>query len=816
MQSEKKELLQKQPRVYSVGAKITLGFTLVMVLHISIVVMSHYGLSNAQGNLEKYNALHEKVEIYSEIDRVVGALQKNVMLFTFTGHRGSERRAADLQDDLQWLLTQAKITPLSHSDQDAIEAMQTHLTTHREIMEAVVLDRGRRRSILQDSLGQHNQEFEAGMESISEQLMNVESLSPIKIAFDSAQLNTLRYVNDPDSIHVRTAKMRLAETRQLLKKVQREHRTDLNLKAALQNTLKATEGYEEALIQMVQATRGYLHLVNVVLAGESEEFRYIASELRTKSSQYVDELAIVMKSDSQHFQKMSNVFSIITILLGILAAWMIKRNVVPPLNAIASTFRDLTEGYKCETIPALGRKDELGSLAKAAQVFKEQATETEQLLIQAERAQEELNNLNRQLADQSAQEKLMSEQAQAATVAKSEFLANMSHEIRTPMTAILGFNEILLGSLEINENIEAAKIIQRNGDFLLSLINDILDLSKIEAGKLEVENIRCEPVELVEDVISLMKIRDESKNLELDLQFDGAVPRFIQSDPTRIRQILINIVGNALKFTETGTVTIHLRQSENAAGDAQLEFSIVDTGIGIAAENLGNVFIPFTQADGSTTRKFGGTGLGLAICKRLVEHLGGELDVTSEVGEGSIFTFSVATGSLAGVPMVHQREAVQSNQRSQSKMKWSSDALQGMKILLAEDGPDNQRLISFILRKAGAEVILAPNGEIARELALQSTRDDEDEIDVVLMDMQMPVLDGYSAARLLREAGYTRPIIALTAHAMSHDRQKCLDAGCDDYTIKPINREELIELLAGYSLQTKQVVISTEAGSKSL
>jgi PAS domain S-box-containing protein len=391
--------------------------------------------------------------------------------------------------------------------------------------------------------------------------------------------------------------------------------------------------------------------------------------------------------------------------------------------------------------------------------------------------------------------------AEVATQSKSEFLANMSHEIRTPMTAILGFTDILLDNVNTPDAIDAARTVKKNGDFLLNLINDILDLSKIESGKLEVEQVASSPHQIIADVVTLMGVRAKAKGLPLDVEFDGPVPETICTDPTRLRQILINVVGNAIKFTETGSVEIVTRLLNETDEEPKLQFDVTDSGIGIPADKIEKLFKPFTQADGSTTRKFGGTGLGLSISKRLVELLGGEFSVTSTVGEGSTFSVTVSTGQLDDVRLIH----VSGESVNEEINEEINAPLHNLRILLAEDGPDNQRLIGFILKKAGAEVTLADNGQIGLEFATAAKLEGRP-FDVVLMDMQMPILDGYSATRRLRNDGYTLPIIALTAHAMSSDRQKCLDAGCDDYTTKPIDRKNLIELVASYAKQAESVV----------
>ena len=389
------------------------------------------------------------------------------------------------------------------------------------------------------------------------------------------------------------------------------------------------------------------------------------------------------------------------------------------------------------------------------------------------------------------------EAAEAATRAKSEFLANMSHEIRTPMTAILGFSDLLRNSLQSHDDVEAAHTIMRNGQYLMKIIDDILDLSKIEAGRMVTERTLCSPAVVVADVLSLMRVRAAAKSLSLRVEWMGPVPETIQSDPLRLRQILINLIGNAVKFTEAGTVRILGQMITFENGHALMRFDITDTGIGMSAKQMEHLFQPFTQGDSSTNRTFGGTGLGLAISKRLAEMLGGNITMSSKIGAGSTFTLTIDAGSMEGVRMLQHPAGEVCPAEPQTKSVAPKRIHLEGRLLLVEDGLDNQRLISLLLTKAGAEVSLAENGRVAIDLVMAANREARP-FDLILMDMQMPVMDGYEAARQLRAKGITAPIIALTAHAMTGDREKCLEIGCDDYLSKPIDRTVLLSLVSRY------------------
>ncbi|MDZ7616565.1 MAG: ATP-binding protein [Patescibacteria group bacterium] len=390
-----------------------------------------------------------------------------------------------------------------------------------------------------------------------------------------------------------------------------------------------------------------------------------------------------------------------------------------------------------------------------------------------------------------------SARAEAANRAKSAFLANMSHEIRTPMTAIMGFADLLREQVDAPDVLEAVDTMKRNGDHLLSVIGDILDLADLEAGHLPTERVRCSPVEIANDVLRAMQPRADAKSLALACHYRRPMPAAICTDPARLRQILSNLVGNAIKFTETGGVRVMVRL-EPSGNESRICFEVIDTGAGIAEQHLPHLFEPFFRGDESTVRRHGGSGLGLPIARRLAKALGGELCMRSRPGDGSTFTLVLPCGDLHGVAML---DGLSRNTVVESR-NGPAAALEG-RVLLVEDGLDNQRLLRLILHKAGAKVTIAENGRKAIELALPNhdvttPAETPNPFDLILMDMQMPVMDGYEATQELRRQGYAGPILALTAHAMSHDRQKCLDAGCDEFITKPIDRAEFLETIAQY------------------
>jgi PAS domain S-box-containing protein len=383
------------------------------------------------------------------------------------------------------------------------------------------------------------------------------------------------------------------------------------------------------------------------------------------------------------------------------------------------------------------------------------------------------------------------ESADAANRTKSEFLANMSHEIRTPMNSILGFTDVLRRGFAPDEQTRQHYLdtIHSSGKHLLELINDILDLSKIEAGRLEVERKACSPCDLISELVAMFTVPAQNRGITLEFTTAGPVPETIFTDPTRLRQIVANLVGNAIKFTETGGVKIVARLLSNPE-KPQLAIDVIDTGMGISAEGLGKIFNPFVQADSSVTRRFGGTGLGLTISRRFAAALGGALTVQSELGRGSTFTATVDTGPLDGIRVLDASEAQTCRARPINRSVNNLPKLPPARVLVADDGEANRQLITVILSRAGVKVENAEDGQAAVRMATRQS------FDLILMDMQMPVMDGYAATTQLRQLGLSIPIVALTANAMKGDEEKCRTAGCSAFVAKPVDIDELMRCLA--------------------
>ena len=839
------------------------------------------------------------VGIVKELERDVVDLQRNVLIFKENASKSAITRFSRLMVTINSKLDKlAEVNEHSNQKDDSnqiLSRMREHLNAYQENFSQVVEARSERDNLVDQGTMSDITLLESELDkALAKGEVSATSVEDAKIILIQTENAMLNYLMKPDMRFIKTFNDSVDALMHM----------SFSANAGLQQRVERIIGrIKNDFFKLTQITQGNLFLVNVVMAGSANEFLYLSGELAKKVSTHSEVVTQRTYQIAEKTQRNGELFSLFAILLALAAALFSTFRILGPIRSITEVFNKLAEGVQISNIPGSSRKDEIGKLARAALVFSDKNRETEKLLNEARSMNSQLENLNKVITESKVK-------AEQATASKSMFLANMSHEIRTPMNGIIGLIE-LAQQQEISPTVRGyLDKASYSGQILLSVINDILDFSKIEAGELKIEEVSFSLHSLFDNLIAVIALRAKEKNLSVHFTVNPSIPPQVIGDPLRIAQIIMNIGNNAVKFTEQGRIDIEFDGNLNEKGNLlNLIMRITDSGIGMSPAQLDKIFKPFTQADGSTNRKYGGTGLGLAIVSQLTELMDGRIHATSTMGKGSRFEVELPlkafknqpgvlqnspqlptnslyvtespllpeayctqiqlstassmsiedakdattlpdhivvdvhefslfrkniswlnslleSGKSVGLVMesagsalqskydslwkgplimhpftpaqferfVHQIISKDANYQSQEyKEEPESSNLEGH-ILLVEDNNINQLVTGEILTNLGLTFDIAEDGKQAVQKV-----ENAPQYDLILMDVQMPVMDGYEATKQLREKGFTGvPIIGLSANAMKEDKQSAIDAGMNDYLTKPIKQKSLISMLREY------------------
>jgi signal transduction histidine kinase/CheY-like chemotaxis protein len=891
----------------TIKAQILLVSATLVLLLLSQVFLSRNTQSTFVDSIDLTQQAVVKVSLVRELERDVIDLQRNVLIYKESASESAITRFNLLMKENQSNLTRLeKLTSQEQNSDvylDYITRMRNHLSDYNENFSSVVVGRTKRQTLYNKGLlGELETLFSSVTIRDNEAKSAQITLEKAKYHIARAENFLLQYLQTPEQQLVEPFQQQLSQASVLINQ-------QLSSNKGLQAAIDRLSKVESDFLQLTKITRGYLFLVNVVMAGSANEFLFLARELNRLVTEKLTNTNIGVKKTLDNSRISSNLFSAVGIILAAVTALFLTYRIMLPINIITNVFQRLTKGESVDSIPSLERKDEIGQLAQAADVFHEKNKQTTTLLEQSQLLNAKQEALNNQLI--ASKQKL-----EQATASKSMFLANMSHEIRTPMNGVIGMLEIVLRSELSSSQREQLTKAAYSGQILMSLINDILDFSKIEAGKLDIESIEFSVESLFANILANSSNRAREKNLNVRFNASPNLPAQLVGDPIRISQILLNLCSNAIKFTRNGQVCINVDfKLHEETQFITLYLEVTDTGIGMNPEQVSKVFDSFTQADGSTSRNFGGSGLGLSIVTQLAGLMGGNVSVESVLNKGSTFkvdiiltktdknadiisTLATPSGKLyyftegregflntsyiektainyhhlplsqlsVTLDAINSDDAVlldienqavfrtyhelidrlvnnalkvgcitntqPSNLPNQLSAMWPVDCLShpftpqqastflqrlfiaGSKcktgnvfftdgnevaqyeghVLLVEDNNINQMVAGEMLRLLGVTFDIAEDGQQAVTKIVNSPQ-----YDIVLMDIQMPIMDGYAATRTLRQEGHNTLIICgLSANAMKQDYEKAKEAGMDDYIVKPIKHKTLENLVAKY------------------
>ena len=862
----------------------------LLALVITLVVqflLSRNGFVTLFNDEEAITRSYGNVSLVYELERDVIDLQRNLLIYKETASDTSSVRFYQLMDSveskLNIFLNMSK-TDGHQLDEEVIQRMVEHLADYKENFDGVISGRNKHNQLLAKI-----EETAIKINQLNEDHLLHNEYLEVQFHVEKTKNLMNKYLNSPDSEYIDAFKKNVSHTIKLLSKDKKR-----NIKS-----IKLLKKYKKSFLRLTHITRGYVFLVNVVMAGSANEFLYLAKEIRQVVTHKQLKLTEEAKLSGQNIQLNYNFSSTLLFALVMVFAWFLIRRILLPIKGITEVFRVLSRGEEVSQIPSSDRGDEIGELARAAEVFHNKNKQTHDLL---ERSQDMIATqevLNIQLEAEK-------HKAEQAAQSKSMFLANMSHEIRTPMNGIVGLVDLLLKTQINDKQKNYLSRVAYSGEIMMNVINDILDFSKIEAGKMEIETIEFEINSLIENLISSMAVKLTDKALDLRVTVDKSVPKTLVGDPLRISQILLNLCNNAIKFTEQGFIEVNFSYT---LAESCLHIEVEDTGIGMSDAQVKTIFDSFTQADGSTSRKYGGTGLGLSIVKQLVLLMQGSIRVDSQPEKGAsinveikaekvgqdmalqcvnseyqnmliiadansqdmteTFLSNVLATTTAITPTQANEQSIKSDvvimgagcindafnyrqriseyqekgipvglvlESSEKHLKkpilaefkvellvhpfspkrcndyltrlLTTQAAQTLQatveqqdnhqftghVLLVEDNEINQLVAGDMLETMGASIEVVSDGQQAVDKIMSGAQ-----FDLILMDVQMPVMDGYTATKVLRAAGYDQlNICGLSANALKEDYARASEAGMNDYLTKPLQIIDLQQMLKKY------------------